>query len=322
MIFNIKYCMDKNNASDYKKNFEEVKRISKDRTDYITNLITVKNPEKIALGLVGSDARFENAIHKDLIVSPLEFILLGHKENASVDNIELSNELKEHSYSKIDRIDLSNDDLFYIKINGANRLFSPSRLLDYLHIVGNKDLYDERLENAVNVLLSPKGKKIVSSSRKQVSDYEANMVTGSQTFGPLSLDHYDLDKGEAIYDPKKKLWSFKQGPNRFIQFATTRDILKLVRDGYLDKDGLNELPKNIVDKIDFLEDNGLYSISKDQINNLADNYMFFLNLYQNSQKAYLEGDVKLSFDSKEVKERINYLANLSRDNAYFVKTKN
>lgn len=105
-----------------------------------------------------------------------------------------------------------------------------------------------------------------------------------------------------------------------LQFATTRDTLRLIRDGTISIDELANIPKNIPERLEFMQQNNLSNLSNEEKNELADNYMFFSYLYHQSQEAFAKGNKQITFEPKEIIERLNSIKKIYDAHTYFVKT--
>ncbi len=74
----------------------------------------------------------------------------------------------------------------------------------------------------------------------------------------------------------------KPGPLRVIQYALALALARLIRDnGH--PPFIAEIPKNIVDRLDYIRANKLTTMAPDEIENLKYIYAFFLNIHHEMQ---------------------------------------
>lgn len=298
----------------YVEHYYRTKFKNLDLIKLVQKKLDVDNPKSVSVGVVGSDARLENGL-----VSPVECAVIFENSNDSP-LITIDDSIKQKVYRKFDKIDLSKDVPFYTRLTEDVTIFSPARLFDYCHIKGDPLYYKKRLELAKEILVSSKGKRILNKANTLTNNYLTILESGMQKYKGELLVHYDLNKGITTYDALS-LRGF-QGTNRTLQFASSRDLAKLVRDDKLSVHELRVMPRNMVDKLNYIQDNNLSSLSIIEKNDLADNYMYFSWLYHKSQDECVKGNKVMTFDIIEVTERLKSLKRIYDGHSYFVKTKN
>jgi hypothetical protein len=75
----------------------------------------------------------------------------------------------------------------------------------------------------------------------------------------------------------------KMGPLRVIQYSIALGLMRRIRDHGKHPGFIDELPRNIPERLDFLLDNNLTTLSRDQIIRLQYTYEFFLKMYHQMQ---------------------------------------
>lgn len=186
---------------------------------------------------------------------------------------------------------------------------SPNRVFDLQFISGNRKLYDFSKSQLIQEILMPEyGNYLYRNAKNRLRQHKKTTSSGIQRFKKQDIVQYDLEKGFSIYDPEKKIWSFKQGPLRLVQYSIVRDIIKGIRNNGA---GFPNLPRNTVLKLRYLETDNQTLMSSDEISDLTDCYKFFIWEYHKSQENYQENQqTRNQFDKKEVQERIDSVAKI------------
>ncbi|MEM4336515.1 MAG: hypothetical protein QXG86_00735 [Candidatus Woesearchaeota archaeon] len=209
--------------------------------------------------------------------------------------------------------DIEKDEMYSCTINKGQpnqiTIISPNRVFDSSALYGNDNIVKKAKIKLVKELLSEKGKTIFEKIKSRVKEHCDVSSTGVQHYKGKNIQHFDIETGIAFYDPQEKIWSFKQGPLRTIQYAIVRDMIKALRAG-IEPDTILTLPSNTVDKLNKLEIEDMTAISEQAIKDLTDNYKYFLWLYHKSQMEYSKGKKEIGFDSQVVKERCESLNKL------------
>ena len=306
--------MEHKKNAQYIENFESNKEKNIKQIEKLKNNIWVKNEfsEKVLVGASGSDARLENAFVDTELVSPLELMIFHNNVYNLKDAYEVSDDVKRVFGDYLESVNVSDEsNLLIIKNMG---LFSPGRVLDFNPVAGNEELYLRRLSQIYDRITSKSGKKDIEKMKNLVDEHGHIMMSGEQERHLRSQKHYDLETGQVYYNPLKDIskngvnpqtWSFKQGPIRYIQNSIYRDIYRLIRDRALDENAMRQIPKNTVDRLDFLDSTGTKQIDASLLSDIKDNYMFFLDLYQQSQKNFTKNNSNiLVVDKNEMVERL------------------
>ena len=266
---------------------------------------------KIAVVTTGSDGRLEKGPF-----SPMEIRVYGEERDLEESLGLLRKYISEEKGIKlfddyIETKDLSGCRMSYYDkvIKGEEILLvSPNRFFDSEILFEKNGIYEKAFRNFVEELRGDKGRSIFGRVKAKSKEYRRVTTSGKQKYGGEILDHYDIEQGLAFYDPEQKLWSFKQGPLRLVQFSLVKDLIRKIRKDNSDKTPFFNLPKNTIDRISRIEVEGRTSLSVGEIEDLSDCYKFFLHLYHKSQFHYAQNVSKLvEFDPKEVKERCETL---------------
>jgi len=261
---------------------------------------------QISILTTGSDGRLEKGP-----VSEMEFIIL-REDTADA----------EQKMSKvIDKInncpnELADKDI-EIKILGKNSmsnyrgyLITPMRISDSVLLAGSEEIYAKARMQFLGELFGETGKKILETMKEKKRGARKVTDSGSQRYKQQDLIHFDLDTGESYYDPLANSRSFKEGPLRFVQYSLMHDIIKYFTTQDKEKSFkmLENLPKNTEEKLRYLWVKELSSFTQGEINDLIDNYLFFLYQYHISQEAFkLKNRNIVEFDKNEVKKRLDDL---------------
>ncbi|MEM3373673.1 MAG: hypothetical protein QXE31_00480 [Candidatus Woesearchaeota archaeon] len=260
--------------------------------------------EGMCIGCVGSDARNENWGSK----IELLFINLCDDELSFelIFNYILNSKIKEYLADAIEVKNRTTNDLFNSRllIRGKKEsvIWSPYRTIDSLFLFGDFSALEFIKTRFLEYGLS--NKELIERMKKRRNSHKKISETGEQRFKGEKLEHYNINEGFCIYDLDSHLWSFKQGPLRYVQYALSYRIISSKL-----KDLLYE--PNTKKRIEFL--NSIRIINKDYKDSLIDTYLFFLHQYHISQyEFYVNQRKRIMFNPKlrrEIEERLNQLNN-------------
>lgn len=273
-----------------------------------------KDKEGIAITTTGSDGRLEKGP-----VSPIEVLVL-RRDNIFDETLKI---LKDYTcatngknvFNKYWEVKNIEQDSLYkcLAYNNEGSIVefnSPNRIFDLRLLYGDKSIFSDALNKFGLELKSSKGKNMLRMLKERVKTHSNISLSGLQNFKKSGLIHYNLESGESFYNPSKNLWSFKQGPLRTIQYALIRDLTKKVREGF-SSEVIFDLPKNVVEKLNRLEVEGLSNITPGQLDELTDSYKYFSHLYHKSQFKYVQDKTEvIYFDPKDVRERCSSVRNI------------
>ncbi len=273
---------------------------------------------KLCLSAIGSDGRLEKGD-----MSPLEIVLF-HRNIDPLMVRELSELAKAlldpDSYSttegRTEAKSVQFDEMNYV--HGDHRRPYPSRIMDSYPIFGNAGVLEAAKIRMLEEWNTPAGKKIVKTIKERRKDARRVMLSGKQRWKGQDVFHFNLDCGRAFYGNEDGLQirSVKPGPLRFVQATIELGMVmlgrELVRHGKrrMMVEVLSGMPTPTIDKLRFLEDVGVVSLSPTDVEKLCDCYFSFLKIYHASEASFVEDERIVSFDSKEADERIKLLIKL------------
>lgn len=311
----VKY-VDPNNKT-YSEYYDSILIYNRRLQEEISNEL-VKLYEGISDGYsiatTGSDARLEKGPQ-----SPVEIILFTDnycncEDVVSKINHFVSRDGSAKIFQRNIEVKRTDSEMFYFifqKDDGSEiSISSPNRILDSKILFGNVYLFSQVKKKLATEFDVKKFQKI----KDRLKDHLQVSNSGIQKYNSTTtLLHYDFENSEVMYDPDKKLWSFKQGPIRSLQYAIVRDVMRGVLDNFSNSNQLLNLPQNTIEKLNYAEVSGYTKRSHSEINDLTDSYKYFLWLYHKSQKSYRDGFSSMSFDVPEVKERLKSIDSICRN---------
>ncbi|MBI2134895.1 hypothetical protein HYU09_02815 [Candidatus Woesearchaeota archaeon] len=301
-------------AKDYREYFDHILAYNEILHREVAKLVLDEfqgSEDGFCIATVGSDARYEKGPG-----SLVEVILLSSKsvKRGIRRRLELlvTDENRGIFDPRIERKSVDEDSMVESVIGEAEtqiRLISPNRILDVNSLFGDQKMHQKAKLKLAEELKSGQGRSIYDRIKDKVRHHKVVTLNGTQRYKQEYFQHFDLDDGVAFYDPEKGLWSFKQGPLRYVQFTIVRDVSAAIRESEKGKRALY-LPQNTVSKLNSIEVDGAINISQEQMSDLTDSYKFFLHQYHLSQWNHRQGLTITAFDPKEVKERCKSLTEI------------
>lgn len=280
--------------------------------------------DRLCIVSAGSDGRLEKGL-----ISKLETILyhrsLDQDVLTAVDRVirdlrdEQFHPLVNGNVTEIKSVDL---DCMSYAFEDRKRVY-PGRVLDSFVLYGNPGVLLAAKTGLIEDWRGADGRRIrdILSNRRRST--RVIMASGTQMWKYHTVRHYDIQQGIAYFNdmPSEdgasiQLRSFKSGPLRFVQVTLELTIVELVRrlcnaeklDAAVAM--LRDLPTPSVDKLDFLFGEGQIRLNKEDVAEVIDCYLAFLQLYHTSENLYRQGQTCMEFDRNEVSERITVLARL------------
>jgi len=255
------------------------------------------------IAITGSDGRLENSRTKMAVMVYTDNFLDFYQE---VDSIrEMANKCcGKEIFDRVKEIkNVDYDTLSYFR-NEERKVF-PSRVIDSLYMFGDTSMIKRAKKKLCEEITGRDGKRILEKLSKKRADYKRIMLSGRQKFKNKFLTHYSLEKGISYYNPSEGTASFKYGPLRFIQQSFARDVLKLIRNKGRSNITLY-LPRDTKNRFDYILEEGVSNLSRPEVSDLIDSYMYFLwNYHRSQRRAEKTGTDTAEFDRTEVLERIN-----------------
>jgi hypothetical protein len=310
-------------GQDYGEYFDHLvayNRVAQSRLSRVLNDFCQGDVQDVSINTTGSDARLEKGP-----VSQVELLVL---KRDSLDAYFCSEKLKDFSASYPEFGDdpeiktLGMDSMAYAVLGRGSSeeiiLLSPNRIFDARFLYGDEALFKEAKVNLVRELQGNESKSIFSRMKSKTRDHRKVTITGVQDYKGKQLVHYNPQTGIVYYNPQEKVFSFKQGPLRAVQFALVRDMIKGLRHGRMHLEELFDLPIGTVSKLYALEVSGKSSVPPAEVRDLADCYKYFLWQYHRSQRDYCENGTKeRGFDTNEVKERLEAVDRICASNVIY-----
>jgi len=297
-------------SRNYKDYFDHIKAYNAALHTEIEKLLAVALAgldNGFSIGTIGSDGRLEKG--PGSLVEVIQFCdgsaRLGVREILESMVTEDNRNIFE---PRIERKNITTDSMSESTITFADnevKLISPNRVFDTHFLYGNEETHVRAKQKLAEQLVSSRAKGVYEKIGDKVRQHRKITETGMQSYKGDPIQHYDISQGVATYDPKRGLWSFKQGPLRYAQFVLVRDQIRTIRDG--SANAVLMLPTNTVDKMNAIEVQGMSQVPSENFADAADCYKFFLWQYHRSQAAHKKGQQTIMYDGKEAKERCNAL---------------
>jgi hypothetical protein len=259
------------------------------------------------LATTGSDGRLEKGPQ-----SKIEIVVIGNG-----DYRDTSREATDFIQTQLDRSLFHPDlefktlgELYITGYNGNLERAYPSRVSDSRFLYGNEPLlYDARKQLHSEIVLETVGRRILERMTSEMKRAKKVCEGGKGTFKKQEICHFDLDRGVAHYDCEHtnsiNRGSFKYGPLRLVQSGLTVDMIKRLRNNQVDLDLLENMPTNIVDRLNFLETEGITGLSQEELADLTNSYKFFLHQYHLAQENWrVHKKSETSFDKNSIRGRL------------------
>lgn len=274
--------------------------------------------EQLCISAIGSDGRLEKGLdsklelqilHKDLNVNVVREVDMMLRE------IEMGGQpMMEDSETEVKA--LGSDSMGYAF--SKRSVPCPARLLDSFILFGNNDLRGKAKALLVQELSGKEGKRLLKKLRERNRLFRGITESGVQCWKGQEITHYDLEAGVSNFTTVSdfegndvQVRGFKHGPLRYVQGVIEQSIVVFARSmlGKGDPNGaamvLSEMPTPTVEKLEYLQDVGVATISPEAISEAADCYLRFLQLYHMAEWMAAKGTSQMRFDAREARSRIN-----------------
>ena len=273
--------------------------------------------ESVLFALTGSDARLEKGIHSDT-----DLIVIYR--NLPLSHVKSVFNLNPKEFDGALRVNMNNIEYknFLDSQNGAysdNGRIYPQRVLEAIPLFGSKEILDRSKESLVYEWRDEAyGNKVEEQLNSRAGFFRQIMVTGEKISEGIPVKSFDLGSGISYYFGEKNpegqcARSFKDGPLQYVQTVLISNVVNFCRNSseQVALDIVKNLPGPVLDKIDFLLDRKISSLSSSQVSDAKGSYIYFLMHYHESERAYKKDGVEeLGFDIQEVKERLNSLVSI------------
>lgn len=271
------------------------------------------NPD-YALSVTGSDGRREKSI-----ASPIELmIVIEGKDDVKV----LGEEIEA---TVLDELGTNGDSsLFCVKdvevknTNGGDlAMFSkkpglvmPSRLLDSSIVIGSEDMVFQAKRNMAKEFQGEQATKIMDGLRTRLTVSRKICRTGGNKFQGKDLQYFNPQTGEILYNPSESIHGVKPGPLRLVQWRLGISMVRSIRKTDLEHGErlVMDAPANIVDRMNFLQHEGILRATFRDITDLSTLYQYFLLKYGISEYESAKNEVTSTYtDASELREALRNL---------------
>lgn len=309
------------NSDEVKKYVKNVKKNAKARDDRIKNSFAnfMQNKKwfkKKIIYTTWSDGRLENKSH-DWLKSNLELVIAQWFEYESEYPLaksadELSSVIRKNVSFILDNIEIKKvwEDSMVLFNNDSNLVF-PTRIWDSLPIWWNCDLYNN-LRKLVSLEIISNHQKFNEYFVRRLAVHKRATKNWFSKFRNDITTQIDFENWKLFYDPENYNEWVKYWPLRVIQYSLALSLLRKIRNLWEHPEFVEYLPTNILDRIDFLLDNNLTKLSKNEAEHIKYIYAYFLKIYHQIQFEYSFNETKEFLlardDLKDIKEMLSYLA--------------
>lgn len=272
----------------------------------------------IVVSATGSDVRRE----KGSAMSPVEFLVVtdARVDNATVE-AALTDVLAQVTESGTGRprvIEIKNPDKPLYAFNGRSDIIQPGRVADMRSDA--PPLYGS-LDDVVNAKrrlgaeMQGANRSVVDKIASLPKDAKKVIESGKNRIRGQDALHFDTETGVVFYDPDAFQFSFKIGPLRFVQNTLLYEAVRHIRQEQK-PDFLSTLPSGIVHRLEQLSEDKMVNRKREDVDQIAEHYMFFLKLYHKSEERFLRlGERMYQLDEsekQEVAKRLNSLLELMK----------
>jgi len=272
----------------------------------------------IVVSATGSDVRRE----KGSAMSPVEFLVVTDERidpRAIQEALgHVLSQVTHHSTGRPKVIEIKKPDKPLYTFNGREDVVQPGRVADMRSdapplygslkdVTSAKKRLGEELRTA-NRSVIDRIANLPKDARKVV-DSGKNRIHGEDAV------HFDIENGVVFYNPGANQFSFKIGPLRFVQNTLLYEAVRHIRQEQK-PDFLSTLPSGIVHRLEQLSEDKMVNRKREDVDQIAEHYMFFLKLYHKSEEQFLrlgERAYQLSESEKqEVAKRLTALLELMK----------
>lgn len=279
--------------------------------------------DKFCIAAIGSDGRLEKGE-----VSSLEVVFYHRNITCSV-GTELTNQTKglwREVYCPLlgdsgYEAKAIESDTISVAFGNMHAVY-PSRVFDSAVVHGDPQILDEAKRRAVAEWNGKFGQKVRKILKERKRQSKRVMETGTQEWKSTSIAHYNANCGKAFYNDLYseneliQVRSVKPGPLRFVQGTIEFAVVAIARKLKIEdaEKLVIELPTPTIEKIAYLGNLGMLSLTNEQVERVVDCYLSFLRLYHASESGYVEAETVVKFDPKEARERIEALSKILEGN--------
>lgn len=290
------------------------KRIS----DSIDNLIRLKKwYKKKLIFTTWSDWRLENKSH-EWIKSNMELVIIDDPSIETPDSsyypkttADLERIVRQNVSFIIDFIEKKSvwRDSITLFQNDSSLVF-PTRIWDSMPIWWNLELYSSLRRMVSEEIVA--SSKLANYFTRRLWVHKRAVKSWKSNFKWQESILFDLQAKVLHYDPENMNEWVKYWPLRVIQYSLALALMRKIRNLWKHADFIEVLPPNIVDRLDFLLDEKMTLMSKEEIENIKYIYSYFLKIYHQLQFDFSFSESTTyrisNDDAKDIAGMLNYLS--------------
>lgn len=189
-------------------------------------------------------------------------------------------------------------------------LVMPSRLLDSSIVIGNEDIVFLAKRNMAREFQGDQAGRIMDGLRGRLNISRKVCRTGCSRFQGDDLQYFSPATGEIWYDPSKSIHGVKPGPLRLVQWRLGISMVRSIRKTDLEHAErlVMDAPANTIDRMSFLQHEGVLRATFKEITDLSSLYQYFLLRYGISEYESAKNNaISTRTDSAEFRDALKEL---------------
>lgn len=272
----------------------------------------------VIVSATGSDVRRE----KGSAMSPVEFLVITDERiDTTLIREALGDVLSQVTHGDSGRpkvIEIKSPDKPLYAFDGKLDVVQPGRVADMRSDA--PPLYGSLAEvlaakRRLGVEMSAANRSVIDRVANLPKDAKKVVESGKNRIRGEDALHFDIQEGTVFYNPDAFQFSFKIGPLRFVQNTLLYEAVRHIRQEQK-PDFFSTLPSGIVHRLEQLADDRMVNRKREDVDQIAEHYMFFLKLYHKSEERFLrfgERSYQLNESEKtEVAKRLQSLLELMK----------
>lgn len=273
-----------------------------------SDLIRVRNfleglefPEKVSIYTTGSDGRLEKTCRSE---SPIEFIMVCDSEERPAAEEKIATLIQSGLFPIDNLIEWRDPNDSLIDCNCyKTKVIIPSRFLHHIQLIGSNEQRDELTEKFI-ADLARMNNKIRSKFRKKFVVQHAKKLAAVLA-GEETAD-VNLAAGKIFFSGAGDKGT-KHSLLRPIQYSLDLVLVDAIRNKkitpQLFSQMFKDMPRGVVDQIDFIYQNGLLpQLSKEDIEDLKKAYILGLFYFQTAQHLFASQGKPIEFSIPDKEE--------------------
>lgn len=259
----------------------------------------VTKDQNVAIGVTGSDGRFENPaishtlwttgqVGSEAIKSNPELViihnwLMNSDQKCEIQEWILAN-IQNNTRYILDWIEWKNieNDSAILYRNDPNRAF-PTRLWDLAYIQHDPEIIEKILWKSIDEIHAQK--KVIKHFQDRLRYHQKITREWWANYHQHWNQSIDYENGRVFFTPENNP-SIKNGPLRVLQYSLALGVMKSIANQKFHMEQLTQLPSNIHERLTYLESNDLTHLTLWEIEELQEIYSYFLQLYHKILALY------------------------------------